>query len=52
MYPHHFSVAKITQKRQKKPILSVHNVRTILIALTGFPNLTGFLNDFVSYIAN
>ena len=30
----------------------MHIVRTILIALTGFPHLTGFLNDFESYITN
>ena len=30
----------------------LHIVRTILIALTGFPHLTGFLNDFGSYITN
>ena len=29
-----------------------HIVRTIPIALTGFPNLTGFLNEFESLIVN
>ena len=30
----------------------VHNVRAIPVALTGFPILTGFLNDFSSDIVN
>ena len=30
----------------------MHIVRTITIALTGFPNLTGFLNEFESLIVN
>ena len=32
--------------------LKEHIVRTIPIALTGFPNLTGFLNEFESLIVN
>ena len=30
----------------------VHIVSAILTALTGFPNLTGFLNEFDSLIVN
>ena len=33
-------------------ILSYHIVTAILTALTGFPNLTGFLNEFESLIVN
>ena len=33
-------------------ILAWHNVTAILTALTGFPNLTGFLNEFDSLIVN
>ena len=29
-----------------------HTVTAILTALTGFPNLTGFLNEFESLIVN
>ena len=35
-----------------KHVWLVHIVRAIPIALTGFPNLTGFLNEFESLIVN
>ena len=33
-------------------LIKTHNVRAIPVALTGFPILTGFLNDFSSDIVN
>ena len=47
-----FFFTKVKSLNGSRIMRSPHIVRPIPTALTGFPNLTGFLNEFESLIVN